>query len=166
MSLRRTLPLLLALVVAAAWSQVGRGDQPTDEPAIILATEQYTFAWNHHDPKAMAALFTQDGDVVTPYGQFLKGRQAVEERFNKEQAGWAKDVKLTTAVDGIRLVKPDVVLVDGTVSAAGAREADGQVATLRGRFSNVMVKRDGQWLILARRVMLNAPEPVAPPAKN
>jgi uncharacterized protein (TIGR02246 family) len=139
---------------------------PADDQAIRKAADDFAFAWNRHDPRAMAALFTADGDIVTPYGQFLKGRPAIEAEFTREQTGWAKDVSLTATIDGLRFIKPDVALVDGTVSAAGARETDGKITTLRGRFTNVMVLRDGQWQILARRVLLLAPEPVAAPAKN
>jgi uncharacterized protein (TIGR02246 family) len=164
----RSLQFSVALVLAGAappgsWAAEGAA---ADDQAIRKVADAFAAAWNRHDPKAMAALFTPDGDVVTPYGQFLKGRPAVEAQFMREQVSWAKDVTLTTTIDGLRLIKPDVALVDGTVSAAGARELDGKITTLRGRFTNVMVLRDGQWQFLARRVLLVAPEPVAAPAKK
>jgi len=57
--------LILASTAVFAARTVGAG-QAEDVAAIRDVESRQAEAWNRHDAKAYAALFTEDGDVVNP----------------------------------------------------------------------------------------------------
>ena len=90
---------LSVLLVAGTWSGAladQAGDQDTrkpDEsaahPSVALPPEldrvlrDYEEAWRAKDPKALAALFTEDGFVLSSGRPPVRGREAIEERYRK-----------------------------------------------------------------------------------
>jgi len=52
-----------------------------DEKAILAAVDSYAESFNKADAKALAGHWTENGEFVTPTGEVLKGRQALEEDF-------------------------------------------------------------------------------------
>jgi uncharacterized protein (TIGR02246 family) len=65
---RLLLPLILAMLAASTQKTLS-ADQSQDEAEIrnLVQTRQQE-AWNRHDAKAYAALFTEDGDLVNVVG--------------------------------------------------------------------------------------------------
>jgi uncharacterized protein (TIGR02246 family) len=153
-----------ALLTATAAAQADRGDG-AEERAVRDAVERFGAAWNRHDAKAMAAAFAPEGDIVNPYGEVVKGRPALEALFAKEQIRFAHGTRFVDTVESLRFLKPDVALVDGALTVSGVRGAgpDAPPTTLKGRYTDVLVKQEGRWQILARRVMLIVPEPGTAP---
>jgi uncharacterized protein (TIGR02246 family) len=107
----------------------------------------------------MAGVFAPEGDIVNPYGQVEKGRAALTALFQREHTGWAKNTRYSDTVDSLRMIKPDVALVDGKLTVQGGATLK---KPLEGRYTNVLVKEDGRWWIQARRVMLLVSEPGSP----
>src|SRR5438045_9641455 len=54
-----------------------------DEAAIRANIEQFVKAYNAGDAKAIAALFTPDGEVHDKAGNEAEGREAIEKTFTK-----------------------------------------------------------------------------------
>lgn len=84
-----------------------------DEAEILGAVDSYATAFNKGDAKALAAHWTENGEFVTPGGDVLKGRQALEEDFTayfKENAG----VKLELVDTQIKMLSPHVASETGT----------------------------------------------------
>src|ERR1700745_3587203 len=52
-----------------------------DEAAIRNVEKQQGEAWNRHDAKAYAALFTENGDCVNVVGWWWKGRAEIEQKL-------------------------------------------------------------------------------------
>jgi uncharacterized protein (TIGR02246 family) len=134
-------------------ASAARADDETS--AIREVLDRYAAAWNRDDAQTMAAVFAPEGDIVSPYGQVVKGREAVSALLMREHSGWAKGTRYSDTVDSLRMIKPEVALVDGKLSVRGANLKK----PLEGRFTNVLVKSDGRWWIQARRVMLIVSEP-------
>lgn len=119
-----------------------------DEAAIRKAVDAYTAAWNYHDAQAMTAIFADDADFIGGSGGRMN-RDAFERTMAEEQATIFQNYQLSTAVDQIRFLKPDIALVDGSYKAVetGTDEAK----TFTGLFTLVMRKAGDNWLCVAMR---------------
>jgi uncharacterized protein (TIGR02246 family) len=102
----------------------------------------YLTSFNRHDAVAAAAHWSDQGESVDlDTGHVTAGREAVREVFANL---FAEDAAATIDVDvtAIRPVRADVAVVDGT-----SRVAFGDGAAAASRFSAVVVKEDGRWLL-------------------
>ena len=67
--------LALATVVGlAAVRRAAGADDDLD--AVTKQCKAFKAGWNSHDPKAMAAVFAEDGDAIDPMGRKAVGRAA------------------------------------------------------------------------------------------
>jgi uncharacterized protein (TIGR02246 family) len=119
---------------------------PEAEAAIQKQAEAFVEAFHKGDARAVAACWVADGDFIDQTGRHVKGREAIEQAF---AALFAEDKGLKLRVEGtsLRFVTPDVAIEDGTTEVF---PSDGGPPT-KGRYSNVHVKKDGQWLLSAVR---------------
>lgn len=83
-----------------------------------------------------------------------KGRAEVEKLFAEAYSNRLNDAHITSRIDSIRFVKPDVALVDGSFEAVGVRRPDGTaIPAVKGLYTWVVVKHKGKWWIEADRVL-------------
>ena len=76
-----------------------RADQAEDEAAIRKSDEAYVEAYNKHDAKALAALWSPEAVYVDPEtGEEAVGREAIEKEFAETFEG-LKDAKLEIDVN-------------------------------------------------------------------
>ena len=102
----------------------------------------YLRAFNRHDPLALAAHWTGAGESVDlDSGEVTTGREAVRAVFS---ALFDQDEQATIDIDvhSVRPVRDDVAVVDGVTLIAFT---DGTPAA--SRFSAVVVKEDGRWML-------------------
>jgi uncharacterized protein (TIGR02246 family) len=126
----------------------------SDEDSIRARLDEYETAYNNGDVAALGAMFIEDGDLIDPAGSMTHGRAALEERWRSMFAG---AVKGTTNIEAtsIRLLRPEIAIVDGTSQSFGMKAADGtEIRNVPGIYSSVWVKRDGQWLLHCLRPMI------------
>ena len=148
--------LLMAMVACAvmagaaaptpAWAQGG------DEAAVRDVVKRYVDAREARDPKALAALFTEDVDQLVSSGEWRKGREQVVKGGLASSA--ASSGKRTISVQSVRFVGKDVALADGPYEIEGAA-AGGENRKMWTSF--VMTRGAGGWRIAAIRNMLPAP---------
>lgn len=119
------------------------------EAAIKQRAREFDATWATHDPKAIAAYYTTDGNIVTPDGNDFVGRDGIEQCLTDGFNGNLKDSKLTTTVEKVRLIKPDVAIVD---SGAEMKTPDGEPQKLH--LVSVLVKKDGKWLNATTRAIV------------
>lgn len=147
------------MMIAAA---AVRAEEPAarsgDAQAILQLYANYDAAWNTGDLGGLAVIWANDADHVEPDGRVVKGRAAIEKNLGQRFASDLKGTRSLQTVTGIRLVTPDVAVVDAAYEVTGARDAHGQSApALRGRYVDIWVKRAGTWQIVADRPVLPAP---------
>ncbi|HEY2587170.1 MAG TPA: SgcJ/EcaC family oxidoreductase [Tepidisphaeraceae bacterium] len=118
------------------------------EAAIKQRVKEFDATWATHDAKAIAAYYTIDGNIVTPDGNDLAGRDGIEQSLTDAFNGHLKDSTLTTTVEKVRLIKPDVAIVD---SGAEMKTPDGEPEKLH--LVSVLVKTDGKWLTATTRAI-------------
>lgn len=93
------------------------------------------------DGKAMANLWTADGRYIDDQGNAYQGRNSLEKNFSQVfQENGKPQVEIIT--DCVRLPSSNVALVDGIVN----RKEGGDLVPST-RYSMVLVKEKGQWLI-------------------
>jgi uncharacterized protein (TIGR02246 family) len=142
-----------ALGLAAGPAPAGQpAGSPEDQAAIQKQAEAFIDAFQRGDARAVAAFWAPDGDYTDLTGQVLKGRPAIEKAFG---AFFAENKGLKVRINSLslRFVTPDVALEDGT---SEVYPPDGGPPS-RARYSNVLVKKDGQWLLSSVRDSPNPP---------
>ena len=76
-----TKPLRVALVALTLWfgpSGTGHAQGAADEAQVSAVAAGWETAWNNHDMKALATLFTDDADFVNVGARHWKGRAQIE----------------------------------------------------------------------------------------
>ncbi len=135
-------------------------DQPADEAAIRKSDQSYVEAYNKHDAKALAALWSSEAVYVDPdTGAEVVGREAIEKEFAETFAD-LKDAKLEIHSDSIKFFSPNVAIETGT-----ARIIRPNAEPDESTYSALFVKRDGNWLI-DRVTEEGTPAPTQPSPSN
>ncbi|BBO34609.1 YybH family protein [Lacipirellula parvula] len=156
----RTVAVAASLVACSTISQLARAQQPqasgaaapaakaVDEnvAAIQKTADAFTDAFNRGDAKAIAALWTANGEYVDESGNEHAGQAAIEScyaDFFKANPG----ASLALAIDSVRFVSPTVAIEDGhtvlTLPPAGESTSSD--------YSVVHTKVDGRWLMASVR---------------
>src|SRR5438552_7588295 len=131
---------LSSLPASAVNQQMG------DKETIFNNAKAFVDAFEKGDARAVAAFWAEDGDYVDLTGRRLQGRPAIENAF-KNFFTENKGLKLRIDVNSVRFVTPDTAIEDGTTSVI---PPDG-TPTNQARYTNVHVKKDGQWVLQSVR---------------
>lgn len=127
----------------------------SDEDMIRARTDEFEQAVSQSDAKAIGALFVEDSDLVDQAGTMHHGRMAIVERYQKLFEGPYKGAQGSLDVTSVRFVRPDIAVIDGTYELTGLKSAEGQdLPAVKGMFTNVSVKQNGQWMLHCSRPML------------
>jgi uncharacterized protein (TIGR02246 family) len=160
------LPVLLAVITLAparARAGAGAGDQAADK-AIHQRHDEWCAAWNKHDPKAMAAFFFPDGDLINPFGRTCKGAAEIEKLFTEEQSGPMAGTSYSGTIQSIRYFG-DIAIVDVAGEITGMKTPEGTPAPpFKHHVTWIAEKKDGQWLAHGARAFITLPAPPAPAA--
>jgi uncharacterized protein (TIGR02246 family) len=133
-------------------------DQSTDETAIRALETRQQEAFNHHDAKALASLFTEDGDLVNVVGWWWKGRVEIEKKLTDAHVYVLKESTLTITGVDIRFLTPEFAVAHVRWTMTGARTPAGVPAQQQGIQTHLLQKRGGQWLIAAFQNTNSLPE--------
>ena len=143
-SLAAGLFLAAALVLGSSATKT-----PAEEPTLLeriqTASRSYKEALARGDGKAVAALWTEDGDIIDDMGQVFNGRESVA---GLEPAAEGQD-RPSFAIEGlsIRLLTDSVALEDGTVVVT----PPGASTPHHGRFAVTWVKKADGWKVASLR---------------
>ena len=124
---------------------VAHGQQDDAAAAIRAAIRSYAEALERGDGKALANLWTPDGDIVDDEGRVLNGREAVGQVAPATNTDPRPSFRI--AQTNLRLLTADVAIEDGTVEVTPR----GATAPLRGWFSATWVRDDGVWKLAGLR---------------
>jgi uncharacterized protein (TIGR02246 family) len=114
---------------------------PAADLAAIRATSQaFAAAFNRRDAKAVAALWTPDGDCIDDAGRVLKGRAEIEKGYAEFFAANPQS-QMRVLVDSLRLLSPNAAIEDGRAIV----EPPPAGAPGIGKYTVVHVKVDGKW---------------------
>lgn len=138
--------LLLAVPYVSGCSAIAEEPAPkarsSDDVAIRKLTENYCAAFDRHDAKALAELWSPNAEYVSPIsGHAIHGRAAIEKDFAAMFQA-ESSARLTVKIESIRFVTPDVAIQDGSASVVQPGEAPSESTV-----TVALVKKDGHWLI-------------------
>ena len=127
------LPALVALPLAAS---------PAAKAKVDAVNDAFAAAMRKGDAAAVAALSTEDAQLLFFKGTTLRGRAAIQEFLS----GMFKGMKVTS----MKIVSEEIHPLGDTLLDQGhyemTSEADGKVETAKARYLQVLKKgKDGQW---------------------
>jgi uncharacterized protein (TIGR02246 family) len=154
-SARLLFSLLSAIAVLGRPPSLPAQGTHADSSAILLLIQAHADAWNRHDARAAAAVYTLDADIRYSSGERLPGRPQIEAAH---RAAFAED----TAGGGsrhshpgplwLRFVRPDLALVEVEARYDYPAGANGRApAPERSLLFLVLTKDREQWSVLAQR---------------
>lgn len=144
-TLLKVFPILLVLGTTTS----AHAQTDVEETRIRTLAAHWESAWNRHDMKALAALFTDGADFVNVGARHWKGPTEIEAqhatRLNQFiESSWA------TKEVAVQFLTPDISLVHVSWALEGDKDPDGTPRQPReGVFTWVVVKERGEWLIRA-----------------
>ena len=123
----------------------------SDEEAIRRRAEQCAETWNRHDMSTFASLFTEDSDYVTPGGEWLRGRDEIEQDLMKVHATVFRESQLMITGVWVKFLRPDIAVAHVTGELNGLLGRDGQKLprVVRGIMTWMLTQDDGIWRIAA-----------------
>jgi uncharacterized protein (TIGR02246 family) len=116
-------------------------DHSADEAAIHANIAAFTKAYNAHDPKAIAALFIPNGQIVDEEGKVSEGRDEIEQVF-KDLFTDNPQKRIEVNVESLRFIGPNVAVEKGSTKELVPGEPPEN-----DRYAVLHVKRDGKWLM-------------------
>jgi uncharacterized protein (TIGR02246 family) len=148
--------LTLAIGLPLAGDQLARQAQAREEPrntdrkadqdALRKLTEALEGAVDKEDARALASLWTEEGEYVGEHGVTIRGRSAIEKAYGLA-FGKNHRTKLQLHVDSIRFVARDSAIIEGRAQSQRGK-ADQPTSS---RFSVLCARENGTWLIALLR---------------
>jgi uncharacterized protein (TIGR02246 family) len=150
---------MTALAVASIASlAVAAPDTSGGEAQVRARCQEFAAAWNRHDAKALAGFWAPDGDLINPFGRMAKGRAELEKLFTDEHSTFMKGTTFTITGMTVRLLEPDIACADWDVDVSGMQSPEGTaMPVLKTHVNAVMMKKSGQWWIVAGRPVIYQP---------
>lgn len=152
---RVTLILSVSALVGVAAASVGPvAAQPQETTAQVRSwVERYEDAWNTHKATAVGAFFSEDADMIIGNGPRIVGRESIQAWWARYFSNIDQGRRGTFDIDSIRVITPEVVLVNVDSTTAG-RESNGQeLPTRLARGTWVVSRHSSGWQITALRAL-------------
>lgn len=143
---------LLVMLTTSALAAEDKVAEKADD-GIKQTAESFFNAWNEHDAKKMAALWTDDATLINPMGRKAHGKAEIEQLLTDEQTtvfrnSTAKLVDLQVT----RRLGPNLVFCDGEVMVDGIQAPDGSpLPSMRVHLVQLMERKGGRWLVAEAR---------------
>jgi uncharacterized protein (TIGR02246 family) len=148
--MKPNLQLSAGIAFALLTSSALLAEEPTPEIAgLQKAAADFVIAYNNKDSAALAALFTEDGEIADLNGEELtSGRDQVKARYD---GIFADDpAQIAIEVDSVRLVAPNLAIEDGTFHLTPADDENAPPTSTS--YTAVLMKNgDGVWQIASTR---------------
>jgi uncharacterized protein (TIGR02246 family) len=113
-----------------------------EEKPIRDLVAAFAKAYSASDLKALAAFFTDEANVVDSGGETTRGKPAIVDMYASSFEENPR-LNLESKVQEIRFLTPEVARVEGQTRLS----TDTGDATEFTRFSSLLVKREGKWLV-------------------
>lgn len=148
--MKTKLQLAAGIALVQLTSPVLFADEPTPEIAgLQKAAADFVVAYNNKDSAALAALFTEEGEIADLTGEDLtSGRDQIKARYD---GVFANDpAQIAVEVDSVRLVAPTLAIEDGTFHLTPADDESAPPTSTS--YTAVLMKNgDGVWQIASTR---------------
>ena len=99
----------------------------SDQEKIRAVVMGFFEAWNHHDMKAFAELFTDDADWINIVGMHWRGKKALVRAHEVFHSTIFQNTDMTPTDVGMRSVTSEVAVAVVTLKAGDFTSPDGEV---------------------------------------
>ncbi len=141
--MRRRITVVMALALALGLaSPVVAGD----EEAVKAVADGWIEAWNAGDMEALGALYAEDADYTSFFGETLEGRAAIQGAFTEMGTTVYKGSKLSIEIFSVSFPKPDVAVMDNKWKLTNVPEGGPDLPT-EGQATVVVAKTGDAWKI-------------------
>lgn len=147
MNQRVTFGLLLFALLG--FSVVSPAEEANSEFDSFL--EAYTTTWNTHDGDALAAMFTDDADLIMGNLPRIDGREAIAAVWNVYFSRISEKREGEFELLSLRDIAPGVRLANVRSRTFGTDQHGEELETRLARGTWVLVRRQETWLIAAMR---------------
>jgi uncharacterized protein (TIGR02246 family) len=150
--------ILMGFSLAAVLAPAASG-RPSDADLSAAKRLQQSFVegWRRADPDAIAANFTDDGDLINPTGVHAAGRAAISGFYAQAFAAGYRGSDADFTIRLTRRIAPGVILIDGELRITGARKGDGTaIPDVQGIATGLLVKTPRGWRLAALREQSSA----------
>lgn len=158
---------LAPLICSFASTGIAATAPSTDEATIRQLESDQAAAWNAHDAKRYAALFSADGEVVNVLGWWWQGRAEIQNKLDAAFRVVFRNSTLTITDVKTRFLTTDIAVVHVRWTMTGALAPPGVPPPKEGIQLQVVRKHAGTWLIESFQNTNAVPErafPQGPPA--
>jgi uncharacterized protein (TIGR02246 family) len=145
--------LAFGLVLAQENTNTGKPGDSTqnekrkpDEAAIRNQSAAFLRALEKGDARAVASLWTEEGEYVTDEGTTFRGRPAIEKAY-AEAFGKSRGLKIDGKIESIRFLSRNTAVEEGS---AKVRKGKADVAAA-SRYSILYARENGKWLMAVVR---------------
>ena len=157
--------LLFAITIAAILVPVRpvRGQAADDEAALRKAIAAHEHASATNDLRGLVDVYSPDAEMISGSGAVTRGREAIEAYYRGQLASASARTGRhhTHPADAIRirLVTPDVALIDLPSRSVGGQDAAGQpMAPAELMLVTVWRKQAGAWFVVSQRALAAPPK--------
>jgi uncharacterized protein (TIGR02246 family) len=127
-------------------AEAGEPKRKADEEAIRKLSADFTRALTKGDAKAVAGLWTEEGEYTSAEGTTVRGRPALEAAYVKFFSK-TPDVKVEATINSIRFVGRDSAVEEGVAKVRRRKAAE----PVTSRYSVLYVREDGRWQMAVLR---------------
>jgi uncharacterized protein (TIGR02246 family) len=163
----KTLANISLVIFIMALPQIASCASSENETAAIRQVEmQQQKAWNQHDARAYASLFSEDGDCVNVVGWWWKGRAEIERKLTAAYAFVFRESVLTITDVDVKFAAPEIAIAHVRWTMVGARTPEALPKPQQGIQTQLLQKQKGKWLIIAfqnTNALPEMPFPQGPP---
>jgi uncharacterized protein (TIGR02246 family) len=133
---------------ASRKSQIAGKQESSESDLVTIRAQSQAFvaAFNKRDAKAIANMWTENGEYIDDVGRRFLGRDAIEKGYAQFFADGRK-VTLRITIDSLRLLSKDAAIEDGRAAV------DPPPAGVPGfsKYTVVHARVDGKWLMASVR---------------
>lgn len=169
-TMNKTIAAVSFIVFAIAFADTARcGSTDAETTAIRELEKQQQDAWNQHDAKAYANLFSEDGDCVNVVGWWWKGRTEIEKKLTAAYAFVFRESVLTITDVDVKFPAPEMAIAHVRWTMVGARTPEALPKPQQGIQTQLLQKQKGKWLIVAfqnTNALPEMPFPQGPPTST
>ncbi len=149
--------LTSAIAIAFLFQPSVKAEEPTDEiPGLRQLAENFIIAFNEKDAAAVAALFSEEGEISDLKAEnLISGRVEIQAHYAERLAA-ENAPKIAIEVESVRLLGPSLAVEDGTAHYTLPGESEPASST---SYTAVLQKNaQGAWQIVSSRNLGDATE--------